>query len=66
MKDQFLGMNIKQNTTNEYRYFFESNFVGVNKLFVLLYTNEDEYARRFKSRGYYITKMILLILLTYW
>ena len=65
MKDQFLGMNIKQNTTNEYRYFFESNFVGVNKLFVLLYTNEDEYARRFKSRGYYITKMILLILLTY-
>ena len=57
---------MNKNTTNEYRYFFESNFVGVNKLFVLLYTNEDEYTKRFKSRGYYFTKMILLILLTYW
>ena len=35
-------MNIKQktnNTTNEFRYFHESNFVGVNRLFVLVYTN---------------------------
>ena len=37
-------MNIKQKakkTTNEYRYFLKSNFVGVNRLFVLVYPNED-------------------------
>ena len=25
-----------RNTANEFRYFFESNFVGVNRLFVLV------------------------------
>ena len=46
MKDQFIGMNVKQNvrretnnTTNEYRYSLESNFVGVNRLFALIYLN---------------------------
>ena len=38
MKDQFIQMNIKKsenkNTTNEYRCFLESNFVGVNSFFV--------------------------------
>ena len=28
-----------KNTTKKFRYFLESNFVGVNRLFVLLYTN---------------------------
>ena len=30
-----------KNTTNEYRYFPESNFVGVNRLFVFVYLNRD-------------------------
>ena len=30
-----------KNTTNEYRYFLESNFVGVNRLFVLVCSNQD-------------------------
>ena len=30
-----------KNTTNEYRYFLESNFVGVNRLFVLAYLNHN-------------------------
>ena len=30
------------NTTNEYRYFLERNFVGVNRLFVLVYWNQDD------------------------
>ena len=30
------------NTTNEYRYFLEWNFVGVNRLFVLVYWNQDD------------------------
>ena len=36
-----------KNTTNEYRYFIKSNFVGViNRLFVLFYTNEANNAKR--------------------
>ena len=34
-----------KNTTNKYRYFLESNFVGVNRLFVLVYTNEAKNAK---------------------
>ena len=54
-------MNIKQksenkNTTNEYRYFLESNFVKVNRLFVLVYSNQDDNAERFKTRRYYLPK----------
>ena len=31
-----------KNTTNEFRYFLESNFVRLNRLFVLVYTNEGK------------------------
>ena len=27
--------------TNEFRYFLESNFVGVKRLFVLIYSNQN-------------------------
>ena len=30
-----------KNTVNEYRYFLESNFVGANRLYVLVYSNQD-------------------------
>ena len=56
-------MNIRQkvnkNTANEYRYFLESNFVRVNKLFVLLYTNQDANTKRFNARKYYLPKDII-------
>ena len=57
-------MNVKQKVRikirqNKYRYFFESNFVGVNRLFVLVYTNEDNNAKRFKIRIYYLPKGII-------
>ena len=48
-----------KNTTNEYRYFLQSNFVGVNRLFILVYTNQDDNARKFKTRRYYLPKEIL-------
>ena len=57
MKDQFVGMN--KNTSNEYRYFLELNFVGVNRLFVLVYKNHDDDVKRFKARRYYIPKGII-------
>ena len=57
MKDQLVGMN--KNTSNEYRYFLELNFVGVNRLFVLVYKNQDDDVKRFKARRYYIPKGII-------
>ena len=44
-------------TTNEYRYFLESNFVGVNRLFVLLYLNRDNDVKQFKNGRYYLPKI---------
>ena len=53
LKDQYVGLNLKKienkNTTNEYKYFLESNFAGVNRLFVLAYSNEDDNAKRFQA-----------------
>ena len=34
---------------NEYRYFLESKFVRFNRLFVLVYSNQDNNAKRFKT-----------------
>ena len=48
-----------KNTTNEFRYFLESNFVGVNRLFVLIYTNQDAASRKFKVKKYHIPKGII-------
>ena len=45
-----------RNTTNEYRNFLESIFVRVNRLFVLVYSNEDDDSERFKAKRYYLSK----------
>ena len=50
-----------ENTTNEYRYFPELNFVGVNILFGLVYSDQDGNAKRFKSRRYYLPRGIIKI-----
>ena len=54
LKDQFIGMNYNkkpenENTANEYRYFFQSNLVAVNRLFVAYFSNEDTDSKRFKT-----------------
>ena len=36
-----------ENTTNEYRYFVESNFFGAYRLFVPIYSNEDADSKRY-------------------
>ena len=64
MKDQFIGMNIKtkrenKNTTNDIYNFLESNFVGVNRLFVLVYSNQDADFKRFKAKRYYLPKGLI-------
>ena len=48
-----------KNTINEYRYFCESNFVGVNRLFVLVYSNQDAKTKRFKTQIYYFPKYVI-------
>ena len=40
-----------KNTTKEYRYFLESNFVGVNRLFALIYLNRNNDVKRFNARN---------------
>ena len=53
-----------KNTTNEYRYFLESNFVGVNRLLVLVYANEDDSAKRFKAKDIIYQKALLIIIMS--
>ena len=58
MKGQFIKMSIKKirieiQQMNIY-IFFESNFVRVNRLFVLVQINEDNNAKRFKTQKYYL------------
>ena len=45
--------------TNEYRCFLKSSFVGVDRLFVLVYANHDVNTKRFNARKYYLTKGII-------
>ena len=58
MKDKLTGLNIKKsqnkNTTNKFRYFLKSNFVGVNGLFVLVYSNHGNNTKRFNAQKYYL------------
>ena len=44
------------NTTNEVKYFLKSNFVQFNRLFALVYTNEDAASKRFKAKRCYLKK----------
>ena len=39
--DQYKTKSENKNTANKYRYFIESNFVGANRLFVLICPNHD-------------------------
>ena len=64
LKDQFIGMNIKQKMIikipqKNLDYFLESYFVGVNRLFLLVYSNEDVASKTFKSKKYYLPKGII-------
>ena len=60
-RNEFKTKRENENTTNEFRYLLKSNFVGVNRLFVLVYTNEDDNSMRFKTRIYYLAKGLIKI-----
>ena len=64
MKDQFIGIKTKsdsKNTTNEFRYFLKWIFIGVNRVFVLVYWNQDTASRRLKAKRFYLPKGIINI-----
>ena len=70
-KSQFIAMfktwcigtdktkNDTKKRTNEFRYFLESNFVRVNRLFVFVYANYSNNANRFNAWKYYSLKGII-------
>ena len=54
-----------KNTTNECRYFLESNFVGVNRLLlVLVYSNEDANSKDLKLKDIIYHKELLIIIMS--
>ena len=50
---KFKTKNGNKNAANEYIYFLESNFVDVDRLLVLVYSNQDSNSRSFKTQRYY-------------
>ena len=52
--NKFKTKNENKNAANENIYFLESNFVGVDRLFVLVYSNQDSNSRSFKTQRYYL------------
>ena len=58
-RNEFKTKRENKNTTNEFRYLLKSNFVGVNRLFALVYTNEDDSSMRFKTLIYYLAKGLI-------
>ena len=48
---------------NEYRYFLESNFVGVNRLFVLVYLNRNNDVKNVKLEDTTYQKKLLIIII---
>ena len=42
-----------KNQANEFRYFIESSFAGINRLFFIIYAKK---AKRFDARKYYLQK----------
>ena len=55
--------NDDENTTKKYRYFIKSNFVGVNRLFVLISSNQDDNTKDLKLVSIIFKNMLLRIIM---
>ena len=53
-----------QNTTNRYKYFLESKFIGANRLFVLVYSNTDDNGQKNIKLENIIYQKVLLRIMT--
>ena len=47
-----------ENMKNESRYFLESNFIGVDRMFVLICSNKNNNEKRYKAQRHYLPKGI--------
>ena len=47
--NEYKTKNENKDTTNEYRYFLQPYFVGLNRLFALVYSNQDNNAETFET-----------------
>ena len=56
---EYKTIKYKNMTTENRYYILESNFVGVIRFFVLIYSNEDDNAKRFKAQRYYLPKGVI-------
>ena len=62
LEDQCNGMTIKQkvrkNTTNEYRYFLESSFVGAHRRFFIC-PNKNNSVKHFNAKKCYLNSIFI-------
>ena len=58
-RNEYRTKSENKNTKNKNRYFFESIFVGIDRFFVLVYSNEDVVSKRFKDKRCYLLKWII-------
>ena len=60
---QFIGINKAKSQNKKpikrFRYFLESNFIGVERLYVLVYSDKDGNAKIFNARKFYLPKGII-------
>ena len=47
--DKYKTKRKDKRTANKYRYFLDSNFVGVNILFALIFSNQDDNGKKYKA-----------------
>ena len=57
--NEYKTKNETKHTTNEHRYFLKSNFLGVKRLFALIYLSRNNDIKRFNARKYNFPKGII-------
>ena len=57
--NEYKTKNETKHTTNEHRYFLESNFLGVKRLFALIYLSRNNDITWFNARTYNFPKGII-------
>ena len=60
--NEFKTKSENKNTTYKYRYFLESNFVWVNRLFALVYSNQVTILKDLKLKDITYQKALLIII----
>ena len=57
--NEYQAKSENKNTANKDRYSPELKFIGVSRLFVLVYSNQNNDSKIFKPERYYLTKAVV-------